>query len=376
MKNFNEYIVNNYENHLKNLREKNLYRSLKKNDLKNSCSNQSNKKKPISFASNDYLDLSANESVKKSAIAAIKKYGVGAKSSRYITGNNHLYHQLEKQLSKLKNCEDCLIFSSGYMVAIGVIPALINKDDLVIADKLIHSCLLDGVKLSQAKLIRFKHNDIEDCQKILQENRHKFKNCLIISETIFSMDGDVGKIVELKNLANEFGCLLLSDDAHSLGIKLFSEEISAPNHLQMGTFSKALAALGGYVCGNKILIDYLRNFAKSQIYTTALPPAILASVITSLKIFSQKKLGKKALQNACYFCELMNLKQPQSAIVIIAVENNFKLLEIVKYVEKKGIIISAIRKPTVSSPRIRITFNSSHKKKDIEKLVAILKKIL
>jgi 8-amino-7-oxononanoate synthase len=376
MKNFNEYIVHHYENHLKNLREKNLYRSLKINDIKNSYSIQSNKKKLISFASNDYLDLSSNELVKKSAIEAIKKYGVGARSSRYIVGNNHLYHQLEKQLSKFKNCDDCLIFSSGYMVAIGVIPALVGKGDLIIADKLIHSCLLDGVKLSQAKLIRFKHNDIEDCQKILKENRQKFKHCLIISETIFSMDGDVGKIVELKNLANEFTSLLLSDDAHGLGIKLFSEEISAPNHLQMGTFSKALGALGGYVCGNKILIDYLRNFAKSQIYTTALPPAILASVITSLKIISQGKLGKKALDNASYFCKLMNINQSQSAIVIIKVDSNEKLLEIVKYVEEKGIIISAIRKPTVSSPRIRITFNSSHQKKDIEKLVAILKKIL
>lgn len=365
---------------IKNLQESPVKKKTSSKNYKKSTSKSSesikNNQSLICFASNDYLDLSSNELVKKSAIQAIKKFGVGARSSRYITGNNHLYHQLERQLSKWKNCDDCIIFSSGYIVAIGVIPALMGKGDLIIADKLIHSCLLDGAKLSQAKLLRFKHNDIEHCQKILKENRKKFKNCLIISETIFSMDGDVGKIVELKNLANEFSSLLLSDDAHGLGIKLFNEEISSPNHLQMGTFSKALGALGGYVCGDKIIIDYLRNFAKSQIYTTALPPAILASVITSLKILSQTKLGKKALENASYFCQLMNLKQPQSAIVIIYIENNHKLLAIVKNVEQQGFLISAIRKPTVSSARLRITFNSSHRKQDIKKLVDILKKIL
>jgi 8-amino-7-oxononanoate synthase len=357
------------------VKKKTSSKNYKKSTFKSSESIKNNQSL-ICFASNDYLDLSSNELVKKSAIQAIKKFGVGARSSRYITGNNHLYHQLERQLSKWKNCDDCIIFSSGYIVAIGVIPALMGKGDLIIADKLIHSCLLDGAKLSQAKLLRFKHNDIEHCQKILKENRKKFKNCLIISETIFSMDGDVGKIVELKNLANEFSTLLLSDDAHGLGIKLFNEEISSANHLQMGTFSKALGALGGYVCGDKIIIDYLRNFAKSQIYTTALPPAILASVITSLKILSQTKLGKKALENASYFCQLMNLKQPQSAIVIIYIENNQKLLAIVKNAEQQGFLISAIRKPTVSSARLRITFNSSHRKQDIRKLVDILKKTI
>jgi 8-amino-7-oxononanoate synthase len=333
-------------------------------------------KKLISFASNDYLDLSANKLVKKSAILAIKKYGVGARSSRYISGNNQLYHQLEKALARWKNCDDSLIFSSGYLAGIGIIPALVGKGDLIIADKLIHSCLLDGIKLSQAKLIRFKHNDFEDCQKILQQNRQNFQKCLIITETIFSMDGDVGIVVELKNLASEFSCLLLTDDAHGLGLKLFDQEISSPNHLQMGTFSKAFGSLGGYVCGDKILIDYLRNFAKSQIYSTALPPAILASCATSLKIISQKKLGQKALANAQYFCQLMNLEQPSSAIIVIIVENNEKLLAIVKNVEQQGFLISGIRKPTVATPRLRITFNSSHQKKDIKKLVDILKKII
>lgn len=417
MKNFNEYIVNNYENHLKNLREKNLYRSLKKNDLKNSCSIQSNKKKLISFASNDYLDLASNKLVKKSAINAIKKYGLGAKSSRYITGNNYLYHQLEKQLSKLKNCEDCLIFSSGYMVAIGVISALINKDDLIIADKLIHSCLIDGAKLSGAKLIRFRHNDLEHCQKILQENRQKFKNCLIISETVFSMDGDLGKIPELLKLAKKFNALLLSDDAHGFGLKIFDSEIVDDCHLQMGTLSKSFASLGGYVAGNGIIIDYLRNFAKSQIYSTALPPAILAGASTALEIinadlnftqtnssldlktktkndFNQssshnllsskidkkiyKSLGQKALDNANLFCDLMGFEPVKSPIVIVIVKEAKLALEIQQKLLENQIIISAIRYPTVAinSARLRISFNSNHQKNQIIKLAKLLKKYL
>lgn len=418
MKNFNEYIVNNYENHLKNLREKNLYRSLKKNDLKNSCSIQSNKKKLISFASNDYLDLASNKLVKKSAINAIKKYGLGAKSSRYITGNNYLYHQLEKQLSKLKNCEDCLIFSSGYMVAIGVISALINKDDLIIADHLIHSCLLDGAKLSGAKLIRFRHNDLEHCEKILQENRSKFKKCLIISETVFSMDGDLGKIPGLLILAKKFNTLLLSDDAHGFGLKIFDSEIVDDCHLQMGTLSKAFASLGGYVAGNGIIIDYLRNFAKSQIYSTALPPAILAGALTALEIinadlnFTQKNnlkelksskinnfqtsinqansnqtsslsiinsktknnfnqlstgfleaktnkkiyksLGQKALDNANLFCNLMGFEPVKSPIVIVIVKEAKLALEIQQKLLENKIIISAIRYPTVAKNSARL----------------------
>lgn len=427
MKNFNESIVNNYKNHLKNLQEKNLYRSLKKNDLKNSCSAHANNQKLISFASNDYLDLASNKLVKKSAINAIKKYGLGAKSSRYITGNNYLYHQLEKQLSKLKNCKDCLIFSSGYMVAIGVIPALISKDDLVIADKLIHSCLLDGVKLSQAKLIRFRHNDLEHCEKILQENRQKFKNCLIISETVFSMDGDLGKIPELLILAKKFNALLLSDDAHGFGLKIFDSEIVDDCHLQMGTLSKAFASLGGYVAGNGIIIDYLRNFAKSQIYSTALPPAILAGALSALEIinadlnFTQtknlalsvdqkqssstkktqtknnfsklsscdfslakvdkkiyKSLGQKALDNANLFCDLMKLQPVKSPIVIIIVKDAKLALEIQQKLLENQIIISAIRYPTVAknSARIRISFNSNHQKKQIIKLAKLLKKYL
>ena len=374
-----------YYHILQNLKERNLYRSLTESDAVGAVVIKRKNKIYISFACNDYLGLAHDSVVKKAAISAIKKYGVGARASRYITGNNSLYTKLEKAISKFKKTDDTIVFSSGYAAAIGAIPALVGEGDLIVADKLIHSSLIDASKLSGAKLMRFLHNDIARAKKILVENRAKFKKCLIITETVFSMDGDLGKVDELLELANEFNALLISDDAHGLWSKSkrgqtpFGKKGSDPflgsaNYLQMGTLSKAIGALGGYVSGDKLIIDYLRNFAKSAIYSTALPPAILAASLTSIKIISKKNLGKKALENAEYFCKLMNLPKPESAIVVIIIGDNQKTLDIAKKVAQKGFLISAIRPPTVEvgKSRLRLTFSSSHKKSQIKRLAEIL----
>ncbi|MBU6339766.1 MAG: 8-amino-7-oxononanoate synthase [Rickettsiales bacterium] len=411
-------MKNFYFDAVKNIKEKNLYRQLVESDVISAAEIKRGKQKYISFCSNDYFALSQNKLVKKAAIEAIKKYGAGAGASRYVTGNNSLYTKLEKQISSMKNADEAIVFSSGYASAIGVIPALVDEGDLIVADRLIHSSLIDGAKLSNAKLIRFLHNDISHAKKILAENRSKFKKCLIITETVFSMDGDVSEVEELLKLANEFDAILISDDAHGLFLngenqgrnkcrtgsetqsshscKVTTEGedwVSDPvlykilkqvqddgvvgSYLQLGTFSKAVGSLGGYVAGDKVLIDYLRNFAKSQIYSTALPPAVLAASLASLKIIAKKNLGKKALENATYFCELMNLPKPESAIVPIIIGDNKKTLDIASKVKEKGFLISAIRPPTVEAgkARLRITFSSEHKKQQIKKLVKILTKI-
>ncbi len=399
-------MKNFYSTSLENQKEKNLYRCLTPSDSTSSTTIRRGKKNFISFCCNDYLGLSQNAQVKKSAIAAIEKFGVGARASRYVTGNNSLYEKVEKQIAKMKNCEDAIVFTSGYATAIGAIPALVCEGDLIVADRLIHSSAIDGSKLSGARLMRFQHNDIAHAKKILEENRGKFKKCLIVTETVFSMDGDVGEISELLKLAKKFDAILLSDAAHDLfnssssvasswnsrwtgfvtpstrsvanepldGVTNPVQLQGSANHLQMGTFSKAAGALGGYVAGDKMLIDYLRNFAKSAIYSTALPPAILAAALTSLKIISKKNLGAKALKNAQYFCELMGLEKPQSAIVVLIVGENKKALEIAKKVSEKGMLISAIRPPTVEvgKARLRITFSCEHQKNQVKKLAEIL----
>ncbi len=365
---------------LQDLKEKNLYRSLVDSDVVGAVVVKREGKKYISFSANDYFGLSQNKQVKKAAIAAIKKYGFGAGASRYVTGNNSLYKKLEKEIAEFKNCEDAIVFSSGYACAIGVIPALVGEGDLIVADKLIHSSLIDGAKLSGSKLMRFLHNDLSHARKILEENRKQYKKCLIITETVFSMDGDLGDVDGLMKLAAEFDCVFLTDDAHGLwdmikGPGYFLTKSSlAPLSIQLGTLSKAIGAIGGYVAADKTTIDYLRNFAKSQIYSTALPPCVLAAALQSIKIIKKKNPAKKTLQNAKYFCELMNLPKPQSAIVPIIIGDSKKTLEISASVLEQGFVISAIRPPTVESgkSRLRITFSSEHKKSQIEKLVKIL----
>jgi 8-amino-7-oxononanoate synthase len=363
-----------YSQALANLKEKNLYRSLLESDVIDAVTFKRGSKKLISFCCNDYFGLAQSQALKNSAALAIKKFGVGARSSRYVSGNNSFYSKLEKQIAKLKKTDDAIVFSSGYAAAIATVPALVTQGDLIIADRLIHSCLLEGSKLSGARVIRFLHNDVLHAEKILEENRGKFKKCLIITEAVFSMDGDVGKISELLELAKKFDCLLLSDGAHDLWSKAADKKFSQKYYLQMGTLSKAVGSLGGFVAGDEILIDYLRNFAKAAIYSTALPASILAAAIAALKIIEQKNLSQKTLKNAEYFCELMNLPAPESAIVVIILGDNKKVLQIAKEVEQKGFLISAIRPPTVEAgkARLRITFSAAHKKNQIKKLAEIL----
>jgi len=356
------------------LKESNKYRHLITSYLNKKFTIIDNKKY-ISFFNNDYLGLSQNKKINKSAIKAIKKYGFGATGSRYISGNNPLNQKLEKQISKIKNTEDAMIFGSGYLGSIGIIPALANKGDLILADKLIHSSLLDGIAISKARIARFVHNDISHAKKILQKNRDKFNKLLIITETVFSMDGDLGKIDELLGLAKEFDGFLLSDDAHGLG--LINKKYLDDRHLQMGTFSKAAAGYGGYICAKSEIIDYLRNFTKSAIYTTALPPVVLAGNLAAIKIIAKnKKLGQKTLKKAQYFCKLMKLKNPESAIIVILINDNKKVVEIAQNIKKEGFLISAIRQPTVPAARLRITFNSGQSNSKIKKLATLLLKEL
>jgi len=360
-----------YATKLKEKKQNNLYRTLINSDVISAVKIRRKSKKLISFSSNDYFGLSQNSKVKKSAIKAIKKYGVGSGASRFVTGNNSLYEQLEKKISQVKNQDDAIVFSSGYQTALGVIPALAEKGDLIIADKLMHSSALEASKLSNAKLLRFIHNDINHARKLLTENREKYQKCLILTESIFSMDGDLGKIDELLDLATEFNCLLIADCAHDLFLK---KPVKNQNLLIIGTLSKAVGVLGGYVAGNKNLIDYLRNFSKSLIYSTALPPSILSSALASLEIIEKNNLGLKALKNAKYFCDLLKIPNPQSAIVPIIIGDDQKVLEIAKNIESEGFVISAIRPPTVEEgkARLRITFSSKHQKRDILNLSKVI----
>lgn len=364
-------MLDYYNNQIRLRKEANQYRQFNEFIPISSTRIKKNGVELISFCSNDYLGLAHNKKIIEEAHKVIDKYGIGSGSSRFVAGNYDLYNILEQKIADIKKSDDALIFSSGYSCAIGVLPALVKKGDLIIADRLIHSCLIDGAVLSGAKILRFKHNDYEHCRELLINNRVNYDKVLIVSESVFSMDGDKSDIKKLLNIAKNFDSLLLIDYAHD--IKL-SDDFQSDNLLKMGTFSKAFGALGGYIAGNKILIDYLRNFSKSLIYSTALPPVILASIYQAIEIMKNDDLANIVIANAEYFCNLVNLAKPESAIIPIIIGDEQKTIDIAKKVEENGYLISAIRPPTVEKgkSRLRITFNSEHQKKDIEELARLI----
>lgn len=327
-----------------------------------------NGKKLINFGSNDYLGLSQNKKVVSSAKKALKEFGLGATSSRLICGNNILYNTLEQKLASYKGFEACLVFGSGYLANIGVLQAIATKDDLILADKLVHNCIISGITLSGATLKRFNHNNYVHLEKLAKEHRSKYKNCFIISEGIFSMDGDRADINKLNEIAKKHSSITIIDDAHST----FEKQKIVPDIL-IGTLSKAIGAYGGYVCANKNVIDLILNKAGSLIFSTALAPSILAGSIKALEIIQKNQtLTTKGFERAGQFCQILNLPKPQSQIVPFLVKDNKAALNLAQKLFENGFFMPAIRPPTVKTPRLRFSFSSFHAEKDIKNVAEIL----
>lgn len=354
--------------------DENRLRALKQNERLEGGYIIRNGQKLVSFSCNDYLGLSHHPEVKRAACEAIEKYGVGGGASRLVTGNSPLYLELEALLATIKGTESALVMGSGFLANIGVIPAFAGRGDLIIADKLVHASIIDGCRLSGAKLLRFAHNDVLSCAKILKQRRKNFKNCLIVTETVFSMDGDIAPIDELYNLAENFDAWLMSDDAHGLGV--ISVNSGARPHIQMGTLSKAVGSYGGYVCAKKTVIGYLAGAARSLVYSTALPPATLASSIASLKIIMKDKdLSNAPLNNAILFTSLLGMKPAVSPVVPLVLGSEERAVMAAAALESEGFLVAAIRPPTVpnGTSRLRFAFSAWHKEADIERMVRVIK---
>ncbi|NJL64013.1 MAG: 8-amino-7-oxononanoate synthase, partial [Methylacidiphilales bacterium] len=273
----------------------------------------------INFASNDYLGLAGDERLKIAAINAIEEFGTGSTGSRLITGHRQLHQELESAIASLKQTEDAIVFSSGYLANIGTISALVGKRDLILSDQYNHSSLKNGAVMSGGYVIDYPHNDIEALKIQLIQQRQNYRRCLIVTDSVFSMDGDLCRLPEILDIAQEFNSMVLVDEAHGTGI-LGKNGAGCVEHfgctgrelIQMGTLSKALGSLGGYVAGNSSLIDFLRNRAPSWIYTTALSPADTAAALTAIGIIQNEPQRRKQLwKNVEYLQELIRNNLPK-----------------------------------------------------------------
>ncbi len=339
----------------------------------------------LSFSCNDYLNLSQHPQVIAAAIDATKRYGVGAGASRLVTGNHPLYAELETRLARLKGTEAACVFGSGYLANTGIIPALAGPDDLIVMDELSHACIHAGAKLSGAKIQRYRHGDPSHAEEILGAHRGAKKRALIATDGIFSMDGDIAPLAALSQLAQRFDAWLLSDDAHGLGViggGRGSTFVNGAAHspiqvpLQMGTLSKAVGAYGGYLCASNAVIDLMRTRARTFIYSTGLPPAVVAAAIAALDVIERDPVyAAEPLRKARLFTRALNLPDAQSAIVPVIVGDTAAALAASDRLCDNGFLVVAIRPPTVpaGTARLRFAFTAQHDDSDIARLAELVR---
>ncbi|MEG3920225.1 8-amino-7-oxononanoate synthase [Microcoleus sp. POL10_C6] len=344
----------------------------------------------INFASNDYLGLAGDDRLIQAAMAATKEFGTGATGSRLVSGHRDLHRQLEQAIANLKRTEDALVFSSGYLANLGAIASVVGKRDLILSDKYNHSSLKNGAALSGATAIEYSHCNLEDLKTKLEQNRARYRKCLIITDSVFSMDGDLCPLPQLLAVAETFNCMVLVDEAHATGVFGASGAGCAEHFgctgtplIQVGTLSKALGSLGGYVAGSAALIDFLRNRAPSWIYTTALTPADAAAALEAVRIVQQEPERRVRLRQnieTFKYCAITNHQLPishsLSPIFSLPLKDAASALTVGSKLKEMGIFAPAIRPPTVSVSRIRISLMATHELAHLQQLVEALKQVL
>lgn len=367
---------------LTQMEAQNLRRRLVETDRREQVRATRNGRELISFCCNDYLNLSQHPRVKKAAIEAIETYGTGSGASRLVTGNHPLFGILEARLAKLKQAEDCVIFGSGYLANLGIVPALVGPGDIIVADELSHSCLLMGTKLSGAEAHLFRHNDLGHLTDLLAAHRGHARHCLILTDGVFSMDGDLAPVHEMAELARAHDAWLMTDDAHGIGVvgegrgSSFVGSVKADVPLQMGTLSKAIGSYGGYLCASKPVVDLVRTRARTLIYSTGLPPASVAAAIAALDIIEEEPAyAALPVKKAALFTRALNLPAPESPIVPLVIGEAEATLKASALLEAEGFLVTGIRPPTVpaGTARLRFTFTAEHRDEDILRLAAIVR---
>lgn len=348
----------------------------------------------ILLCSNNYLGLANHPEVKRAAIEAIERYGLGAGASRLISGSMEPHKELEERLAKFKGTEAALVFNSGYHANIGIISSLVGRGDVIFADKLNHASIVDACILSRAEVKRYPHCDLNGLERFLKNalrTTYHASRKLIITDGVFSMDGDIAPLRELSELAERYGCMLMVDDAHAVGVlgangrgTLEYLGIENPNIVQMGTLGKALGSFGAYVVGSKKLIDYLINKARSFIYTTALPPAVCAATIRVLEVIEREPSLRKGLWDRVEYLRKglkasgLNTLMSETHIIPIFIGDADRTMEVSRRLLERGVFIQGIRPPTVQEgmSRLRVTLMANHPWDDLEYAIEAIKEVM
>lgn len=339
----------------------------------------------INVCSNDYLGLAHHPAVIEAAREATARWGAGSGASRLVTGGHPLLFELERRLAGFKGTEDCIVFGSGYLANLAIAPALAGPDDLILVDALAHACLHAGARLSGARIEVFRHNDMAQLRSLLAARRGDARHAMILTDGVFSMDGDFAPLPDILALAEQFDAWTLVDDAHGIGVAgggrgsahAFAPPAAAP--LQMGTLSKALGSYGGYLCASERVCELLRSRARPLVFTTALPPASAAAALAALDLIeADPDMCRRPLALAERFAARLGLSRPVSPIVPVILGSEQAALGASAALEAEGFLVTAIRPPTVppGTARLRFTFSAALAEKDVDRLAAALKSIL
>ncbi|MGC9337519.1 MAG: aminotransferase class I/II-fold pyridoxal phosphate-dependent enzyme [Candidatus Cloacimonadia bacterium] len=338
-----------------------------------------NGKRTLMLGSNSYLGLTNHPKVKEAAIEAIKKYGTGCAGSRFLNGTLDVHIELEEKLAEFVGKDSCLVYATGFQANLGILATIVRKGEFLIVDKLDHASIIDGCRLSFGKMIRFNHNDMDDLERVLQETQDK--NKLIVVDGVFSMEGDIANLPQICELAKKYGAEVMVDDAHAIGV-IGKEGSGTASHFNlteetdiiMGTFSKSLASVGGFIAGNGLLMHYLKHFSRTLIFSASLPPASAASVSAALDIIKSEPERRGKLWHNTYkmqkgFKEMgYDIGLSETPIIPLHVGDMMVAFKMWKMLAEEGIFINPIVPPAVAPNDclIRTSFMATHTEKQLD----------
>ena len=352
-------------------------------------------KKVINLASNNYLGLTTHPRLREAALAALEKYGVGSGAVRTIAGTMRIHMELEEKIARFKNVEACVVFQSGFAANAGTVSAILGKDDFIISDELNHASIIDGARLSRAKILVFRHKDIAHAEEQLASVKDQPGHKLLITDGVFSMDGDIGPLPALCDLAEKYGAIMMVDDAHASGVlgrngrgTIDHFKVHGRVDVQVGTLSKAIGALGGYVCGSRDLIDFLCHRARPFLFSTSHPPSVAATCIAAFEVLEQEpQLMEKLWENTRYFKkELGNLgfniggkntPASETPITPIIVGEGRLAMQFSRELFNEGVMATGIAFPTVAEgkARIRTIVTATHKREQLDQALETMQKV-